>query len=75
VAGVQIDGVAQTTLPVSDVETLIERGVATEGMAAKLRAAARALGAGVRAVRIGDLAMLASPTAGTRLLSAATQLA
>ncbi|HEY3280585.1 MAG TPA: acetylglutamate kinase [Gemmatimonadales bacterium] len=75
VAGVQIDGVAQTTLPVSDVETLIERGVATEGMAAKLRAAARAVGAGVRAVRIGDLAMLASPTAGTRLLSAATQLA
>jgi acetylglutamate kinase len=39
-------------------------------MAAKLRAAAQALGAGVRAVRIGDLDMFAHATAGTRLLAA-----
>jgi hypothetical protein len=39
-------------------------------MAAKLRAAAQALGAGVRAVRIGDLDMFEHATAGTRLLAA-----
>jgi acetylglutamate kinase len=49
---------------------MIEGGVATGGMAAKLRAAAQALGAGVRAVRIGDLDMFAHATAGTRLLAA-----
>jgi acetylglutamate kinase len=48
---------------------MIELGVATDGMAAKLRAAAQALAGGVRAVRIGDLAMLESATAGTRLLA------
>jgi acetylglutamate kinase len=73
VPGVEIDGVAQGTLPASEVETLIDHRVASGGMAVKLRAAARALGAGVRAVRIGDLAMLSSPTAGTRLLSTVAQ--
>lgn len=75
VPGLVVDGVTQAALPVSEVETLIERGVATDGMAAKLRAASLALGggAGVRAVRIGDLAMLASRAAGTRLFSAAAQ--
>jgi acetylglutamate kinase len=73
VSGVEIDGVAQGVLPAADVEALIDRGVASRGMAVKLRAAARALGAGVRAVRIGDLAMLASASAGTRLLSPVVQ--
>lgn len=73
VPGVEIDGVAQPTLAVSEIEAMIELGIATDGMAAKLRSAAHALGAGVRAVRIGDLEMLASATAGTRLLAATTQ--
>jgi acetylglutamate kinase len=73
VPGVEIDGVAQPTLAVSEIEAMIELGIATDGMAAKLRSAAHALGAGVRAVRIGDLEMLESATAGTRLLAATTQ--
>lgn len=71
IPGVAIDGVAQPTLPAAEVESMIELGIATDGMAAKLRAAAQALRAGVRAVRIGDLTMLESATAGTRLLAAA----
>jgi acetylglutamate kinase len=69
VPGVTIDGVAQPTLAAAEIEQMIEAGVATGGMAAKLRAAASALRAGVRAVRIGDLDMLEHATAGTRLLS------
>jgi acetylglutamate kinase len=49
---------------------MIETGVASGGMAAKLRAAGQALEAGVRAVRIGDLEMVEHATAGTRLLAA-----
>jgi len=49
---------------------MIELGIATDGMPAKLRAAAQALAGGVRAVRIGDLDMLTNATAGTRLLAA-----
>ena len=70
VPGVTIEGVAQPTLAAAEIEPLIEGGVATGGMAAKLRAAAHALGAGVRAVRIGDLAIFEHATAGTRLLAA-----
>lgn len=70
VPGVTVDGVAQPTLAVGEIEPMIEGGVATGGMAAKLRAAAQALGAGVRAVRIGDLDMFGDATAGTRLLAA-----
>ena len=69
VPGVTIEGVAQPTLAAAEIEQMIEAGVATGGMAAKLRAAASALRAGVRAVRIGDLEMLEHATAGTRLLS------
>jgi acetylglutamate kinase len=68
IKGVTVDGVAQPTLAAAEVESMIEQGIATDGMAAKLRAAAQALGAGVRAVRIGDLDMFSSQTAGTRLL-------
>jgi acetylglutamate kinase len=70
VAGVTIDGVAQAALPAADVEGLVALGVVTGGMAAKLRAAAQAAGAGVRAVRIGGLDMIENATAGTRLLAA-----
>ena len=64
-----VDGVTQPTLAAAEIETMIEGGVATGGMAAKLRAAAQALRAGVRAVRIGDLDMFEHATAGTRLLT------
>jgi acetylglutamate kinase len=70
VPGVTVDGVTQPTLAAAEIEQMIEGGVATGGMAAKLRAAADALRAGVRAVRIGDLDMLGTATAGTRLLAA-----
>ena len=70
VPGVSVDGVPQPTLALAEIEPMIEGGVAKGGMAAKLRAAAQALRAGVRAVRIGDLAMLEVATAGTRLLAA-----
>ena len=70
VPGVTVDGVTQPTLAAAEIEQMIEAGVATGGMAAKLRAAANALRAGVRAVRIGDLDMLEHATAGTRLLAA-----
>jgi acetylglutamate kinase len=69
IPGVTIDGTAQPTLAAAEIEAMIELGVATDGMAAKLRAAAQALAAGVRAVRIGDLDMFESATAGTRLLA------
>jgi acetylglutamate kinase len=70
VPGVTIDGVTQPTLAAGEIAPMIDGGVATGGMAAKLRAAAQALEAGVRAVRIGDLDMLEHATAGTRLLAA-----
>jgi acetylglutamate kinase len=54
-------------LTADDVEPLIEAGVASGGMAPKLRAAVRALEAGAGAVRIGDLAMFRDPLAGTRI--------
>ena len=75
VPGVSVDGVVQPSLAAGDVETLIELGAATEGMAAKLRAAGAALELGARAVRIGDLHLLAHPSAGTRILPAAVPVA
>ena len=68
VPGVRVDGVTQTSLATSEIEPLIAAGVAADGMAAKLRAAALALATGAQAVRVGDLAMLADPSAGTRIL-------
>ena len=73
VPGVQADGVVEPVLDAGDVESLIEIGTASEGMAVKLRAASAALRAGARAVRIGDLHMLADPRAGTRILATAPQ--
>ena len=73
VPGVVVDGVAQDCVATSDIEALIELGVATDGMATKLRAGAAALQTGAQAVRIGDLHLLGHPTAGTRLLAATPQ--
>lgn len=74
VSGVIIDGVAASTLSGDEAAHAIERGIATEGMATKLRAALEALKRGVPAVRIGGLEALLDSTLGTTLL-AATQLA
>ncbi len=73
VPGVVVRGVTQPELAATDIEGLIAQGVARDGMAAKLRAAAAALAAGARAVRIGDLGLFDSATAGTRILAAAAQ--
>jgi acetylglutamate kinase len=73
VPGVAVGGVTQPELAATELETLIATGVARDGMAAKLRAAGAALRGGARAVRIGDLAMLDTPSAGTRIVAAAIQ--
>jgi len=75
VPGVSVDGAVQPSLAADEIETLIELGAATDGMAAKLRAAATAIRVGARAVRIGDLHLLGHASAGTRILSAAVQAA
>lgn len=53
-----------------EARDLVARGVAAGGMAAKLDAAAMALGGGVGLVRIGDLAALTVPEQGTHILTA-----
>src|SRR3979409_1158955 len=73
VPGVGVDGAVRPGLEAAEVETLIELGVAADGMAAKLRAATVALRAGARAVRIGDLHLLDDARAGTRILAPAVQ--
>jgi acetylglutamate kinase len=73
VPGVELDGAIRPMLESGDVETLIELGMATDGMAAKLRAATAALRAGARVVRIGDLHLLDDAGAGTRILAPAVQ--
>ncbi len=73
VAGLELEGVTQPAVAADEIETLIALGMAQGGMAAKLRAAARALEAGARAVRIGGPEMLGQTAAGTRLLAATAQ--
>jgi acetylglutamate kinase len=68
VPGVELDGVTVPEMTPAEVESSISRGSVTGGMAAKLRAAAVALGTGVQRVRIGGLDMLVSGDAGTRLV-------
>lgn len=70
VAGVLDD--ARERIPVLTLEAaqaLVSSGVAAGGMAAKLDASAQALAGGVRRVRIGDLAALSVPDAGTAIIS------
>jgi acetylglutamate kinase len=74
VRGVMIGGVMAQSLTVDEAAYAIESGIATEGMATKLRAALDALHRGVPQVRIGGLDALSGPGLGTTLL-AATQLA
>lgn len=73
VAGLELEGVTQPAVAADEIESLIALGMAQGGMAAKLRAAARALEAGARAVRIGGPEMLGQTAAGTRLLAATAQ--
>jgi acetylglutamate kinase len=73
VPGVDVRGVAQPEIAATEIEGLIAAGIARDGMAAKLRAAATALQGGTRAVRIGDLDLFRNPAAGTRIVAAATQ--
>ena len=75
VPGVRVGGAVQPSIAADEIEELVGRGVATEGMAAKLRAGARALEAGARAARIGDLQLLAHPVAGTAIVAPAMQRA
>jgi acetylglutamate kinase len=67
VGGVLEDGVVRSELSVEEAAALITAGVATGGMALKLRAATRALETGVRSVRIGSPAALADEAVGTRI--------
>lgn len=67
VPGVLAGGEVQRALSGGDAEALLANGTATGGMAVKLRAGAAALAAGVPAVRIGDLSVLADRSAGTVL--------
>lgn len=67
VHGVREDGAYLTALAASDVQQLIDRGVASGGMALKLRAALSALGAGVAKVRVGSVEMLWDDNAGTAI--------
>ncbi len=60
VAGVLQEGAVLPTLTRSAAESLIYEGVASGGMAVKLRAALEALSAGVRAARITDIHGLAN---------------
>lgn len=73
VPGVAVGGVAQPEIAVADIEGLIASGIARDGMAAKLRAAAAALRGGARSVRIGDLELFRNKAAGTRIVTAVTQ--
>ncbi|HEY8793879.1 MAG TPA: acetylglutamate kinase [Gemmatimonadaceae bacterium] len=69
VPGVFVDGIAAATLSSDEAAQAIEGGIATEGMATKLRAALDALRRGVPTVRIGGLDALLDPTLGTTLLA------
>jgi acetylglutamate kinase len=73
IPGVAVGDVAHPEIAVTEIEGLIAAGIARDGMAAKLRAAAAALRGGARLVRIGDLELFRNPGAGTRIVSVVTQ--
>jgi len=64
------DGLRVTTPEIAEVVEMVLGGPVNRLLVSALRAAAQALAAGVRAVRIGDLDMFENATAGTRLLAA-----
>lgn len=74
VAGVLVEGVVAPSLSDDEAMRAIDGGVATEGMATKLRAALDAIRRGVPQVRIGGIDSLLDPHLGTMLV-AARQLA
>src|SRR5207249_943096 len=53
VPGVRVDGAVRPAVAAGEIETLIELGAATDGMAAKLRAAAAAFVAGIGVNALG----------------------
>jgi acetylglutamate kinase len=73
VPGVAAGGTTLSDLAAAEIDGLIASGVARDGMAVKLRAAAAALAGGAATVRIGDLTLFESPTAGTRIQAVVTQ--
>lgn len=68
VAGVMENDAVIPTLDLDAARGLVERGVATGGMAAKLEAAAFALTHGVPCVRIAGIAGISSISSGTRIV-------
>ncbi|GJG85883.1 acetylglutamate kinase [Gemmatimonadetes bacterium T265] len=71
VPGVLVDGAPVAELDPAGARALVADGTAAGGMAAKLDAALVALGAGVRRVRVGDVAALADPSRGTAVVATA----
>jgi acetylglutamate kinase len=69
VAGVLVDGRVVPSLSQDEASTLVDRGIADGGMAAKLGAARSALESGVMRVRIADLAALTDANRGTLLVA------
>ncbi len=61
------NGTAITSLDADEMHALVTNGTARGGMIAKLEAASRALAAGVRRVRIGDISAISDATAGTTI--------
>ena len=68
VPGVLENGAALPSLDTEHARALIARGVAADGMATKLEAAAAALAGGVPSVRIAPLDGIRDPAAGTRIV-------
>jgi acetylglutamate kinase len=75
VAAVRVGGAWRAALNLAELPGLVADGSVTRGMVTKVRAAAAALAAGARAVRIGGPEMLDSPTAGTRIIGATARAA
>jgi len=69
VPGVHDGQTTRAELDAAEAETLLETGIARDGMAVKVRAALRALRAGVSAARIGPVESLLDPEAGTWLVA------
>ncbi|HET7275030.1 MAG TPA: acetylglutamate kinase [Longimicrobiaceae bacterium] len=68
VSGVRSGSTALPYLSRENAHKLIARGEADGGMIPKLRAASRAAAGGVTSVRIGDLDLLRTASAGTRMI-------
>jgi acetylglutamate kinase len=69
VPGVIVDGSPVATLPADAAADAVTTGIATGGMATKLRAALEALELGVPMVRIGGIDALGDPALGTMLVA------